>query len=362
MESSSNAVELHQDVAGSGKTNEIKGSDKVFFSSYAHVNIHENMVRDEARTQGYRQAIMQCSDLIKGKVVVDIGCGTGILSCFCAKAGARKVYGIDASSIIEQAKQVVRENNLESVVELINGKAEVVDLPEKADILVSEWMGNFLFFEGMLNSVVVARDRFLKKGGLILPGKCTLFVSPVDCRKLYERRIDFWSSTKKTYDLSMECMIPFAKKCLLGSVRREDIPSESVIGPAQPLYDLDVNTVTLKGLDLVKGDFQVTCDRSTSLTGFATWFDAYFEAPGKDTKVLSTSPFSTRTHWNQAVLYRDEGIPVKKGDVIQGSMTLTPADLNERHLDIKLSYQIGDGQREEKMYNTWQTPGPVEMY
>ncbi len=76
--------------------------------------------------------------------------------------------------------------------------------------------GNFLLFEAMLNSVVVARDRFLKEGGLILPSKCTLFVAPVDCQKIYERRIDFWSSTKEKYDLSMECMIPFAKKRIFG--------------------------------------------------------------------------------------------------------------------------------------------------
>ncbi|XP_038067767.1 protein arginine N-methyltransferase 6-like [Patiria miniata] len=339
-----------------------KASDKVFFSSYASVNIHENMVRDESRTQAYRKAIMQCSDLIKDKVVVDIGCGTGILSCFCAKAGAKRVYAIDASSIIEQAKLVVKENHLEGVVQLISGKAETVDLPEKADILVSEWMGHFLLFEGMLNSVVVARDRFLKKGGLILPSKCTLFVAPMDCKRMYDRRITFWSSTKKTYDLSMECMIPFAKKNLLNSVRREDIPSDTVMDPGQPFYDLDINTVTIEDLNRVEGSFQMTCDRTTNLTGIAVWFDAYFEAPSKDTVVLSTSPFSPRTHWNQAVLYREEGLPVQKGDVIKGSMTITPADRNERHLDVKLSYQVGDGQPEEKIYNTWQTPGPVEMY
>ena len=52
------------------------------------------------------------------------------------------VYAIDASAIIEQAKLVVKENNLENIVELVSGKAEDVQLPEKVDVIVSEWMVN----------------------------------------------------------------------------------------------------------------------------------------------------------------------------------------------------------------------------
>ncbi|XP_071805269.1 protein arginine N-methyltransferase 6-like [Asterias amurensis] len=351
------------DINGGMTTkSDLKGSDKFFFTAYADVNIHENMIRDHSRTQTYRQAIMASSHLLKGKVVADVGCGTGILSCFCAKAGAKKVYAIDASAIIEQAKLVVKENNLENIVELVSGKAEDVQLPEKVDVIVSEWMGNFLLFEAMLNSVVVARDRFLKEGGLILPSKCTLFVAPVDSQKIYERRIDFWSSTKETYDLSMECMIPFAKKRIFGSVRREDVPSSEVVGKEQELAQIDINTVTIKDLDNVKGSFKMACNKTTKLSGFTTWFDAYFEIKGKETVVLSTSPFATRTHWNQAVLYFDEPISVKEGDVLDGSMLVTPALHNDRHLDIKLNYSIAGGKPAERNYNTWKTPGPVEMY
>jgi protein arginine N-methyltransferase 1 len=63
-------------------------------------------------------------------VVLDIGCGTGILSMFAAKAGASRVFGIDCSDIVNQAQEIVRQNNLEDIVSIIKGKVEEVELPE----------------------------------------------------------------------------------------------------------------------------------------------------------------------------------------------------------------------------------------
>ena len=75
-----------------------------YFDSYAHYGIHEEMLKDNVRTMAYKNAILKNKHLFKDKVVLDIGCGTGILSIFCAKAGAKHVYGIDNSGI---AKHVI---------------------------------------------------------------------------------------------------------------------------------------------------------------------------------------------------------------------------------------------------------------
>jgi len=55
-----------------------------YFGSYSHFNIHEEMLRDTARTEAYKKAIEQNSHLFKDKIILDIGCGTGILSLFAA--------------------------------------------------------------------------------------------------------------------------------------------------------------------------------------------------------------------------------------------------------------------------------------
>ena len=58
----------------------------------------------------------------KDKIVLDIGCGTGILSLFCAKAGAKHVYGIECSAIAEQAEAIVKANGYDDRVTIIKGK------------------------------------------------------------------------------------------------------------------------------------------------------------------------------------------------------------------------------------------------
>lgn len=63
---------------------------------------------------------------------------------------------------------------------MIHAPIESVDLPEKVDIIISEWMGFYLLHEGMLDSVIFARDKFLKPGGLMFPESAALYCAP--CR------------------------------------------------------------------------------------------------------------------------------------------------------------------------------------
>jgi len=106
----------------SGKADEESGGDEhektsadYYFDSYSHFGIHEEMLKDTVRTRSYMNAIMQNRHLFEGKVVLDIGCGTGILSMFAAKAGASKVYAVECSAIAAQAIQIVKDNGLDHI-------------------------------------------------------------------------------------------------------------------------------------------------------------------------------------------------------------------------------------------------------
>lgn len=87
-----------------------------YFDSYSHYYIHEEMLKDQVRTMSYQNAIIQNKDKFKDKVVLDIGCGTGILSIFAARAGAKKVYAIDNAEIAEYAKEIVKTNGFGNVI------------------------------------------------------------------------------------------------------------------------------------------------------------------------------------------------------------------------------------------------------
>lgn len=155
-------------------------SKDYYFDSYAHFGIHEEMLKDEVRTLTYRNSMWHNKHLFKvaassrsfglltsgneqllffqNKIVLDVGCGTGILSMFAAKAGAAHVYGVDMSGIVESAKKIVETNGLGDKVTIIRGKVEDIKLPvEHVDIIISEWMGYCLFYESMLDTVLYAR-------------------------------------------------------------------------------------------------------------------------------------------------------------------------------------------------------------
>lgn len=74
------------------------------------------MIKDKPRTDAYLNAIMNNKHLFKDKIVMDVGCGTGILSIFAARAGAKKVYAIERSDFAEKAEQIIKENDLQDVI------------------------------------------------------------------------------------------------------------------------------------------------------------------------------------------------------------------------------------------------------
>ena len=75
------------------------------------------MIQDKVRTEAYRDFIYGHKNLFKEKVVLDVGCGSGILSLFCARAGAKRVIAVDNSEIVYKAMAVVLENKLDDKIQ-----------------------------------------------------------------------------------------------------------------------------------------------------------------------------------------------------------------------------------------------------
>ncbi|CAM9682920.1 unnamed protein product, partial [Phaeothamnion confervicola] len=211
--------------------------------SYAHFGIHEEMIKDDVRTQSYMRAIEYNRHLLKDKVVLDVGCGTAILSMFAARAGAKRVIGIECSQIIKQAAKIVAANGFSDVITLIESKCEdIKDFPvDKVDIIISEWMGYFLLYESMLPTVLYARDRWLKPGGLMLPDKATLYIAALEDEAYKREKIHFWD---RVYGFDMSCI----KEIALTEPLVDTVDSAAVVTDAASILELDLLTCTKEDL------------------------------------------------------------------------------------------------------------------
>ncbi|KAK6177341.1 hypothetical protein SNE40_015460 [Patella caerulea] len=306
-------------------------SKDYYFDSYAHFGIHEEMLKDEVRTLTYRNSMYYNKHLFKDKIVLDVGCGTGILSMFAAKAGAKKVIGIECSSIIDYAKKIIIDNKFENTITLVKGKVEEVVLPdgiEHVDIIISEWMGYCLFYESMLNTVIHARDKWLAPGGLIFPDRATLYVCGIEDRQYKDEKINWWDNVYG-FDMSI----------IRGVAINE--PLVDVVDPKQVVTNSclvkEVDIYTVKVEDMVfNTPFHLQCRRSDYLHALVTFFNIEFTKSHKRTG-FSTAPEAPYTHWKQTVFYLgDNDLTIKKGEEINGTFSMKPNQQNNRDLDFQI--------------------------
>lgn len=305
-------------------------SKDYYFDSYAHFGIHEEMLKDEVRTLTYRNSMYHNRHLFKDKVVLDVGCGTGVLSMFAAKAGAKKVIGIEMSSIVEYAEKIVKLNKLDHVVTLVKGKVEEVALPEgvdKVDIIISEWMGYCLFYESMLNTVLFARDKWLAPGGLIFPDRATLYVCAIEDRQYKDDKINWWDNVHG-FDMSPIRKVAVAEPLV------DVVDPNQVVSNACLIKEVDLYTVKLEDLTF-SAPFHLQVRRDDYVHALVTYFNIEFTKSHKKLG-FSTAPEARYTHWKQTVFYINDSITCNKGEEIYGVFHTKPNKKNVRDLDFTI--------------------------
>jgi len=311
------------------------GSSDYYWNSYAHFGIHEEMLKDDVRTRAYRNAIKDSPHLFRGKIVLDIGCGTGILSLFAVQAGAKQVIAIDNSSIIEQAKQIAKANKMDDKITFIRGMVEEVELPVSGvDIIISEWMGYFLFYESMLNTVLWARDKWLNPGGIMLPDRCSLSLVGIEDQDYKEDKINWWNNV---WGFKMPCIRELVMLEPLVDVVNEN----SIVTSHCKMLDVDLMTVTKEELTF-RAPFRLTATRSDYVHALVAYFDIWF-TPCHKTIHFSTGPHAKYTHWKQTVFYLNDVLYMNEGEELIGVLQAGPNSKNPRDIDIKIHYKF-DGE------------------
>ena len=303
-----------------------------YFDSYAHFGIHEEMLKDQVRTKSYQAAILNNPHFFKDKIVLDVGCGTGILSLFSAKAGAKHVYGIECSAIAKMAQKIVKDNGYESKVTIIQGKVEEVVLPvDKVDIIISEWMGYFLFYESMLDTVLYARDKWLAPEGLIYPDKATLNLVGIEDGEYKKDKIEFWDNV---YGFNMGCI----KEQAIQEPLVDIVDPDQICTNTCKIKEIDIRTMKKEDATF-SAPYKLTATRNDYIHAIVASFDIKFDCGVHKTLSFSTSPRARATHWKQTVFYLEDHVTVHQNESLTGRINVKPNDKNPRDLDIDFTFE-----------------------
>ena len=146
-------------------------------SGWADPIEHARMLHDDRRTRDFIRAVT--ATVRPGDVVLDIGTGSGVLAVAAARAGARRVYAVEASDIAAVAARVFEANEVQEQVTLVPGWSRQIELPERADLLVAEVIGNEPLEEEILETTLDARHRLLKPGARLVPHALELLARPL---------------------------------------------------------------------------------------------------------------------------------------------------------------------------------------
>ncbi len=264
--------------------------------SYDDFKQHATMLRDTARTLAFQRGI---EDVVKpGMVVLDFGCGTGILSFFAERAGADRIYAVDRASILRSAEALAKKNGFRRIT-FLRTDGDTFKLPEKVDVIVSEWMGFFVLYENMLPTLLRVRDQNLRREGVMIPSAVRWKGAFVVDRAFYDE-LAFFDTQPYGIDFSL------VRDWAFSQVGHRTM-SPFQLGRAFDLQSLDMKTVTTAP-ELVQGRARFEED----LTAYA--FCGWFEADLSPATKLDTGPDAPATHWRQLVFPWPRPFPIRAGE------------------------------------------------
>lgn len=263
------------------------------------IAFHHSMLTDKVRTESWLRAILDTVEL--GDVVLDVGSGTGVLAYFACLAGARHVYAIEQGPIAALAKEICHRNGFQDRVSFVNGWSTHIELPEQVDVIVTETIGNFAFDEGILGWIADAKERWLAKGGRIIPHSLELVVVPVEDLDAYALLEGF---SHQLYTLDFSPARSIVANSL--SLERQLSPGSFLSQPAS-LVRLELADVIEAA---VSGEASFVASRDGIVHGIGGWFTSEL-VPGL---VLTNAPPSRAPSWKHGLLPLEQALPVKAGE------------------------------------------------
>ncbi|HEU4453356.1 MAG TPA: 50S ribosomal protein L11 methyltransferase [Longimicrobium sp.] len=246
------------------------------------------MIADRVRTDAYAEALRRA--VRPGATVLDIGTGTGIFSLLACRFGAERVYAVEPSDAIQAAREAARASGFADRIVFLHDVSTRIDLPERANVIVSDIRGVLPLHGRIIPSLADARERLLAPGGVMIPRADIIRAAPVEAPEPYGRMVDPWEGeAAHGFDLSP------VRRAVVNAWTKARFDAGQLLAAPEVWAEIDYRTVSDPD---VRGGMAWTAERAGTAHGIAAWFDAelaegigYSTAPGGAEMIYGTAFF-----------------------------------------------------------------------
>ncbi|XP_033159417.1 protein arginine N-methyltransferase 1 [Drosophila mauritiana] len=315
---------------------ELEDLDRMTSADFRHdtaarLDVMRNRQKDQEHMYFFQNVIHHQRHLIKDRTILVLCCGTGTLALMAARMGAKRVYAVDYSKVTGYATLVVRQNGYEGVITVMNGRMKDLKLPTKVDGIICNWMGYCLLYESEILEVLAARDRWLKKGGFILPDLGALYLVASEEHKLKSDRCNHW---RNVYGFNMNAIRRYAlaEPCVTLTTGKK------LLTMAHCVLRLDLKRARREDL-FIDRNIRLSVSREGYLECFLLFFEVQFSSSLNfklSCNPCLKSPF--KSLWMQSVLFVEQPFVMRKKLHYTGNLkfkTLKPNNFNEMEICIE---------------------------
>ncbi|NJL00071.1 MAG: methyltransferase domain-containing protein [Spirulinaceae cyanobacterium SM2_1_0] len=246
-----------------------------------------NMISDAGRVEPYVQALRAA--LQPGAIALDLGCGIGFFAVLAAQLGASHVYAIEPDPAITVAQAIARDNGVSDRLTFLPAHASDIELPQRADVIISDLRGTLPLFQQHIPALIDARQRLLAPGGILIPQRDRLWASLIHAPKLYADCDQPWLGQPHGLDLSA------ARVYAVNRWRKCTFSTTQCLVAAQCWAVLDYATITSPH---VRAELDWQLEQPGTAHGLGLWFDAellngigFSNAPGQSERVYGKAFF-----------------------------------------------------------------------
>lgn len=218
------------------------------------------------------------------------------------------MYEVD-NDVAQMSKLIAQKNRIQNC-QIFSTHSSQIQVPPKADIVISETLGAFAYEENIIENMETAKD-FLKTQdgkfiGTLIPGKLKQFIAPVSGNQTFQS-VNTWDQIGYDLDLSL------ARKRSVSNMFQQTVqPDEIWKGKDSAMVWDNLNFYEKNSSLRRSRNLLWKIDNNMKLHGFCLWWETEL-VPGV---VLSTSPFEPKTHWEQVFIPVEEPVSCQKGDLV----------------------------------------------